>query len=100
MPDYSYCHGKVIALVLTDSEEESAVFYGIASWDGERLLLKRTGDKPDFEIREEWRERIRPVPQGEAKRILDNADFMLRLSVGLLPGQKGQFEETGLKWPE
>jgi hypothetical protein len=99
VPDYSYLHGKLTALVLTDSEEESAVFYGIASWDGIQLLLKRNG-KPDFEIREEWRERIRPVPPGESKRILDNADFMLRLSVGLLPGDQGQCEETGLKWPE
>ena len=68
---------------------------------GSTLLLDRE-PKPTFEIRPEWYERIQSVTNEEVRRILRGADYFLRLYVGDVPGEAkpGDFEQTGLKWPE
>ena len=53
-------HGKPFTLWLTDEANESAVFSGVARWDGSQLFLDRS-PKPQFESRSEWHARIQPV---------------------------------------
>ena len=93
--------GKPFTLWLTDDCDESAVFSGVARWDGSKLVLDRS-PKPQFELRSEWHERIQPVANEEARKILLGADYFLRLYVGSLPDGSAptEHEQTGLKWPE
>jgi hypothetical protein len=93
--------GKPFTLWLTNDRDESAVFSGVARWDGSKLVLDRS-PKPPFEIRSEWHERIRPVENGEERTILLGADYFLRLYVGSLPDGSApmEYELTGLRWPE
>jgi hypothetical protein len=97
----SELNGKPFTLWLTDENEDSAVFSGIVRWDGARLFLDRSGC-PTFEIRSEWHERIQPVINEEARKVLLGADYFLRLYVGKLPdgSTEGGYEKTGLTWPE
>jgi hypothetical protein len=99
--DIAETDGKPFTLWLTDEAEESAVFSGVARWDGATLLLDR-GTTPVFEIRSEWHDRIQRVTSEEARRILLGADYFLRLYVGTLPerGNASSFEQSGLKWPK
>ena len=94
-------NGKPFTLWLTDERNESAVFSGVARWDGSKLLLDRS-PKPQFEIQSEWHERIQPVTNEEAQKILLGADYFLRLYVAKLPDGSAstEYEQTGLKWPE
>ena len=92
--------GKPFTLWLTDVCDESAVFSGVAKWDGSKLLLDRS-PKPQFALRSEWHERIQLVANEEARKILLGADYFLR-HVGSLPDGSAptEYEQTGLKWPE
>jgi hypothetical protein len=94
-------NGKPFTLWLTDEDEESAIFSGVARWDGSTLLLERSPKSP-FEIRSEWHERIQPVTNEKAREILLGADYFLRLHVGKLPDgtASNEYEQTGLKWPD
>src|ERR1039458_6555085 len=94
-------NGKPFTLWLTDEADESAIFAGVARWDGSKLVLDRS-PKPQFEIRSEWHERIQPVANEEARKILLGADYFLRLHVGSLPdgSPSNEYVQTGLKWPE
>ena len=69
--------------------------------DGCTLNLDRAA-KPTFEVRPEWHDRIKPVTNDEARRILLDSDYYLRLRVGTLPDSESdsEYEQTGLKWPE
>jgi hypothetical protein len=93
--------GKPFTLLLTDDYEHSAVFSGVARWEGSKLVLDRS-PKPQFEIRSEWHERIQPVANEKAREILLGADYFLRLYVGSLPEGSAptEYEQTGLKWPK
>jgi hypothetical protein len=92
--------GKPFTLWLTDENEESAVFSGIARWDGSLLFLDRLVHSP-IEIRPEWHERIQAVTTEEARKILLGAAYFLRLYVGNLPdGTENEYKKTGLTWPE
>ena|SRR5487761_1701764 len=97
--DLQALNGKRFALWLTDEKDESVVFGGIVRWDGHTLLLDRD-KKRSFEIREEWYERIKPVPDS-VKKILLNTELFLRLFVGDLPlgEDESKFQNTGLQWP-
>jgi hypothetical protein len=96
----SELNGKPFAVRLTDEDNDSAVFSGIARWDGSTLLLDRS-PKPAFEIRAEWHERIQLATNVDARKILLGADYFLRLYVGKLPDDAAEeYEQTGLKWPE
>ena len=93
-------NGKPFTLWLTDEAGESAIFSGVARWDGSKLVLDRS-PKPQFEIRSEWHERIQPVANEEARKILLGADYFLR-HVGSLPDgfPLNEYIQTSLKWPE
>ncbi len=93
--------GKPFTLWLTDKDDESAVYSGIARWNGSTLLLERAPN-PDFEIRSEWHERVQAVTNQEVRQILLGADYFLRLYLGELPPgtSREAYELTGLKWPE
>ena len=97
--DFQALNGKRFTVWLTDEKDDSVVFSGILHWDGHMLLLDR-GKKPSFEIREEWYERIKPVPDS-VKEILLDAESFLRLFVGSLPPGEdtSKLQETGLQWP-
>jgi hypothetical protein len=92
--------GKSFTLWLTDEAKESAVFPGIARWDGSTLFLERN-QRSRVEIRPEWYERIQLVSNEEVRRILQGADCFLRLYVGNLPSDadEAEYEKTGLRWP-
>jgi hypothetical protein len=92
--------GKPFTLWLTDEANESAVFPGIARWEGSTLFIERK-NKTRIEIRTEWYERIQLVRNEEVRRILQGADAFLRLSVGDLPSDENEadYEQTGLRWP-
>jgi hypothetical protein len=101
-PDSAFTFtGIPISLWLTDDRDESAVFSGVVRWVGSKLVLDRS-PKPQFEIRSEWHERIQPVANGEARKILLGADYFLRPYVGRLPDGSAltDYLQTGLKWPE
>src|SRR5438309_11450082 len=89
-------NGRPFTLWLTDDRDESAMFSGVARWDGLKLVLDRS-PKPQFEIRSEWHERIQPVANEEARTILLGADYFLRLYVGSLPDDSAltEYEQTG-----
>jgi hypothetical protein len=91
---------KPFTLWLTDKNDESAVFSGIARGDGATLQVVRE-PKPPFEVRPEWYERIQTVTNEEVRKILLGADYFLRLYVGDAPqgSPSGEYELTGLKWP-
>jgi hypothetical protein len=93
--------GRQLALWLTDSRDESAVFSGTIQWNGSALLLKRD-PKPAFEIRSEWYERIQAITNDEVRKTLLGADYFLRLNIGDVPkgANPEEYEQTGLKWPE
>ena len=74
-------NGKSFAIVLSDDKGEGAAFYGTARWDGKTLTIDRGRDKPPFEVREEWHERIQPVKGPVAKAILEGAQFWLKLGL-------------------
>jgi hypothetical protein len=93
--------GKRIALVLTDTADESVAFTGVGKWDGSVLVMLRRTPDPSVEIREEWYPKIRATPDG-SKDVLLGADFFIMLTVGTLPpgSDETQFQKTGLKWPD
>jgi hypothetical protein len=99
--DLTELSGRPFTLWLTDEDGESAIFSGVARWDGSTLLLDRSPKAP-FEIRSEWHERIKPVTNEQAQEILLGADYFLRLYVGKLPDvtASNEYEHTGLKWPD
>ncbi len=97
--------GKTLALLLMAKTEEGdddwAVFPGTFRKDGDRAYLERDDGHEDFEIREEWVERIRPVDNEEVRSILQNCDFFLSLSVGsIADSERESLDTTGLKWPQ
>jgi hypothetical protein len=99
--DPTQLNNKSFAIVLVDEKQEGATFYGTARWNGEVLIIDRGKDKPPFEVREEWYERIQPVKGPVAKAILEGAEFWLRLNVGPLPDEDTSgYQKTGLKWPD
>lgn len=92
--------GKLLSLWLTDQDDESAVFSGIARWNGSTLVLER---KPTYlEIRPEWHDRIQLVANEVVREILLGADYFIQLSVGDMAaeGTPEGFDQTGLKWPK
>jgi hypothetical protein len=99
--DLADLDGRLFTLWLTDEADESAVFSGIARWDGQTLAIERTGNLR-FEVRPEWYERIQPVGNEQARKILLGGEYFLRLRVGNDPPAdgEGEFEQTGLKWPQ
>jgi hypothetical protein len=99
--DVSELNRKPFTLWLTDENEESAAFSGVARWDGATLFLDRTPGSA-FEIRSEWHERIQSVTNEEVRKVLLGADYFLRLYVGELRDgiTDDGYEKTGLTWPE
>ena len=93
--------GKRLALWLTDDSDESAIFAGTMHWDGSTLNMNRAAQSA-FEVRLEWHNRIKPIPNEETRRILLDSDYYLRLRVGALPKDvdDSEYEGTGLRWPE
>ena len=65
-------NGKPFTLWLTDDRDESAVFSGVARWDGSKLVLS---PRPQFDIRSEWHERIKPVANDEARGGIERPDI-------------------------
>jgi hypothetical protein len=99
--DLAELNGKRIALVLTDEQDESAVFTGTAHWDGNHLFMLRKNPNKTFEIHDEWYSKIRPTPEASKKDLLD-AEFFFRLSVGDMAGGSNEagLQKTGLKWTD
>jgi hypothetical protein len=90
-----------MGVILTNEQDESVLWTGIAHWDGNHLLmLRKDPDKP-FEISNEWHSRIQPTPEASKEDLL-GAEFFLRLSVGNIPvgSDEAEFQKTGLKWPK
>jgi hypothetical protein len=98
--DLTELNGKPLTLWLTDERHESAIFPGIARWDGSTLILDRQPEP--FEIRAEWHHRIQRVTNDGVRRILQGAEYFLMLFVGDFPedAHKDEFEQTGLRWPD
>jgi hypothetical protein len=76
--DPAQLNGKLFAVVLGDQNAGSTL-RGTARWNGATLTIDCGQDKPPFEVREEWYERIQPVKGPVAKAILEGAEFWLRL---------------------
>jgi hypothetical protein len=103
--DPSDLDGKPFALFLMavdeKGEEDWAVFFGIARYEGEQLVIDRGKDAQPFVVRDEWMSRIRPVPAG-TEDIFQSAKHFLGLTVSELPTgvdpAKEGYEFTGLKW--
>lgn len=74
------------------------VIHGLVIREGDVFFLNR-GDAGCFEIREEWRGRVRRSTSAQAE-ILDSEHF-LPLYVGDLPGDANpdDYESTGIKLP-
>ncbi|HET7873558.1 MAG TPA: hypothetical protein VFL42_13655 [Terriglobales bacterium] len=79
--DPAQLNGKSFAVVLGGDKEQGSTLRGTARWDGEALVIDCGREKPPFEVRAEWYERIQPVKGPVAKAILEGAEFWLRLQV-------------------
>jgi hypothetical protein len=92
-------NGKKFALWLHKDAGESAVFSGTIQYDGHSVQLVRENET-SVGIREEWYERIKPVPE-PVRDILMGADFFLLLFISDLPSDADEsgFESLGLRWP-
>jgi hypothetical protein len=100
--DLNAFNGKQLALWLTDDADESVIFRGTLRWDGSTLNLDRIA-KAVLEVRPEWHDRIKPVPdEEEVRKILLDCDYYLHLRVGTLSdsADESEYEGTGIKWPE
>ena len=82
--DIADLHGKAFTLWFTNEANESAIFPGVARYDGPTLVIERALSVP-FEIQPEWYEQIQTVKNQDARNILQGADYFLRLYVGDLP---------------
>jgi hypothetical protein len=97
--------GKRIALLIAGKDENGgddwAVFTGTAQLDQGRVVLLRDSGDP-VEIEPEWLARVQPVPDGESRRILGEAEYLIPLAVGDIPEgtDSAGYRNTGLKWPE
>ncbi len=102
MTDYT---DKKLVLVMIgtddDGKDEWVKFFGTAKYVGTTLFMDRGSKGPPFAIREEWLERIEPVPDA-LRNILGHADIWLRLTVGNLPPDANDedYLPTGLKVPK
>jgi len=105
-PDPSDLNGKTLAVLVfelgDEDEDKGAIFFGIARYDGQQLVLDRGRDRPPFVVRDEWLSRIKPVPE-DTDDIFEGAQYFLPLTIeplppGVDPSEEG-YEETGLKWP-
>ena len=84
-----------------DGDENWAVFPGTFRRDGDRVYLERGTGHTNFEIRDEWVERIRSTDNEDIRSILQNCDLFLPLSVGSIGDAERQtLESTGLSWPQ
>ncbi len=83
-------------------EDEWAVSFGVARYDGGQLTLELGKDKPPFVIRDDWMSRIKPVPE-DMEEIFEESAYYLPLTIdplptGIDPVESG-YEATGLTWP-
>jgi len=97
-------HGKKLALIGwakdDEGEDDVSVFSGIARWNGTQLILDRGNDNLDFNIPNEWLQRLKSV-EDEFKETLMNADYSISFSVDNLPNDKAsEYILTTLKWPK
>jgi hypothetical protein len=91
--------GKRFSLWMTDENDDSVVYGGwTATRSGETLLLERPGGH--LVLESGWLDRITPVNDDETRRILLDADFFVRLSVGPNPSEDDTDLPTGMRWPE
>jgi hypothetical protein len=95
---------KFAIIVIRDAgtpEADWCMFTGTAHWDGRSLCV----DLPDgqqFPIPEAAFDRINPAEAETDEQELDGADNFVILYAGNLPegAEPGEFENTGIKWPE
>ena len=105
-PSPSELHGKLVALLIIEAgendNEEWAIAFGVAEYDGMELVLDRGKDNPPFVVRDEWVSRIRPVPDN-TEETFEEAEYYLSLAIAPLPPEidpsEHGYEYTGLKWP-
>ena len=78
------------------------MFFGVAKYDGNQLILNRGDDQPPFVVFDDWISRIKPVTE-DAKAVFEDAEYYLPLSIGSLPEgvnpSESGYLETGLVWP-
>ncbi len=95
--------GRSLALLLVSEDDSTAVEIGIVREANGGLQFEHGGQPPSFPLPADALERIQRVDPDDAKvrAILNDADFVLALSVSDLPeeGSAGEGVPTGLKWP-
>jgi hypothetical protein len=84
-----------------DGKDEWVKFFGTATYDGTALLMDRGTKGDPFQIRDEWLDRIEPVPDA-LRDMFPGADYWLRLTSGPLPPETDDkdYVPTGLKVPK
>ena len=82
----------------SDGTDDVVVFTGTARWDGRHLTLAR--HESDFQLLDEWLDRLRPV-RADLKATLLDSEYFLNVTIGNLPDgtDTRSYFDTGLKWP-
>jgi hypothetical protein len=92
---------KKLALLLwaetENGEDDVALFTGILVFENNSYIFKRS-EPPHPIIDNDWLGRIQPVANDQLE-TLNNAEFVLSLSVGNIKGSDSSFKSFGLKWP-
>ena len=96
--------GKRLVLVLwgkdSDGADEVSAHAGTVRKTSAGFVLERGADQPPIDLRPEWLNRVRPVPENLRSVLLD-ADFQIPLTVGSLPegADTSAYVQLGIRIP-
>jgi hypothetical protein len=97
--------GKRLALLVvgedSKGESESAVFAGIAQFDGTTLVLDRGESHLPFVVPDYKLNEIQNTPKS-VRKILLGCNYYIRFGIGPIPegDDISEYEKTGLHWPD
>jgi hypothetical protein len=99
---WSDLDGRTLAVLLLDGEgDDHHVVWGEVRLEHDAVVLQDAVGAHTMTLLDDWLARIEPSPPELRERLLEGAEFWLRLSVGPLPSDadSGEFMFTGLRLP-
>jgi len=103
--DLHLLDGKRFAVLMISEtpggEDDWALFWGTASWDGRHLSIDRGPGNKSFTVPEDTLGRIKPV-DSKLKQLFESAEYYVPLLIGPLPedADLSEYVHTGLRWPK
>ncbi len=80
-----------------DGEEDVVLLTGVLR-QADGVFFVDRGENPRFALEDEWLPRIKRT-NPDVLDVVDNAPFMLSLTVGNVEEIDDNYRPTGLKWP-